>query len=237
MRILHLFDDIMNLYGEYANVRILERYLADLGYSVHVDTLGLYEEKDIAGYDFYFMGAGTERKQKLALAELQKYAEVLKNEYENGKVMLFTGNSFELLGKRLTDAQGTVYECLQLFDFETVESDRRIVGDCLGNSSLFDDAVIGFMNKCSKTTGITSPLFTLQMGFGNEQNKGAEGICTKNFFGTHLTGPILIKNPAMLCEIAKRLVGKLDKSVSYPYMQRGYETTVQALKKRLETAK
>lgn len=234
MKILHLFDDIMNLYGEYANLRILERYLSDMGHSVQIDTLGVYEDREISGYDMYFMGAGTERRQKIALAELRKYEKVLKQEYENGKVMLFTGNSFELMGKSLTDAQGKRYDCLGLFDFETVEGTRRIVGDCLGISKLFESKIVGFMNKCSKTSGISASLFTLQMGFGNETDKGPEGICEKNFFGTHLTGPILIKNPAMLQEIAMRLVGKIDPKLSYPPVLSAYETTAKALQNRLE---
>ena len=234
MKILHLFHDMMNLYGEYANLLVLERYLSEYGQQVQIDTLGVYEQKDISDYDLYFMGAGTERKQKLALEELKKYAAPLKDAYENGKVFLFTGNSFELLGKSLTDAAGRVYNCLGLFSFETVEGNRRIVGDCLGGCALFEEAVVGFMNKCSKTTGISNPLFTLQMGFGNEAEKGPEGICEKNFFGTHLTGPILTKNPSMLREITKRLIGKADPQITIPYMQQAYETTSRALKNRLE---
>ena len=42
VKLLHLFDDVMNLYGEYANVAILARYLTDLGHTVSVDTLSLY---------------------------------------------------------------------------------------------------------------------------------------------------------------------------------------------------
>ena len=59
LKFLHLYDDAMNLYGEYANVSLLARYLTDLGHSVRVETLSLYEKKDISGYDFYYMGAGT----------------------------------------------------------------------------------------------------------------------------------------------------------------------------------
>ena len=106
VKLLHLYDDVMNLYGEYANVAILARYLTDLGHTVSVDTLSLYEEKDISAYDFYFMGAGTERRQKLALSQLGRYREALQRACDAGKVMLFTGNSFELLGARLQDAEG-----------------------------------------------------------------------------------------------------------------------------------
>ena len=48
VKLLHLYDDVMNLYGEYANVAVLARYLCDLGHAVSVDTLSLYEEKDIS---------------------------------------------------------------------------------------------------------------------------------------------------------------------------------------------
>ena len=97
-KLLHLYDDAMNLYGEYANVSLLARYLTDLGHSVRVETLSLYEKKDISGYDFYYMGAGTERRQKLVLPQLLQYRETLLEAKRRGAVLLFTGNAFELLG-------------------------------------------------------------------------------------------------------------------------------------------
>ncbi len=237
MKILHLYHDMMNLYGDYANLLILERALRDLGQTVELHTLSMGEEKDIAGYDLYYMGAGTERKQKLALESLRPYAGALKKAYEEGRLFLFTGNSFELMGKTLADAKGQVYECLGIFDFETVESDRRIVGDCLGSCSLFEEPVVGFMNKCSKTTGVKTPLFTLKMGYGNDADRSGEGIYDKTFFGTHLTGPLLMKNPAMLRQILRSLTGQAVESLNLPHLQQAYETTSRALQNRLEATK
>lgn len=237
MKILHLYHDMMNLYGDYANLLVLERCLSDMGKKVEIHTLSMGEKKDISGYDMYFMGAGTERKQKRVLEEMKAYAQPLKKAHEEGKVFLFTGNSFELLGKSLTDAEGKVYECLGLFPYETVEGNRRIVGDALGTCPLFSEAVVGFMNKCSKTNGIKIPLFTLKMGFGNDADRSGEGVYDKNFFGTHLTGPILMKNPAMLREILSRLTGETVKEVNVPHLQQAYETTSKALQNRLEETK
>ncbi len=236
-KLLHLYDDVMNLYGEYANVSLLARLLTDLGHSVQIDTLSLYEKKDISGYDFYFMGAGTERRQKLALSQLVFYRDALKNAMDESKVMLFTGNSFEMLGAKITDADGREYDGLHLLDFETVETKRRITGDCLAKTELFDDLLVGFMNKCSITTEVEQPFCSVIMGFGNEEDKGAEGFRAGNCFGTHLTGPILVKNPAMLRCIADLLGAKDSDRVSYPYMEKGYETTASELKKRLEQTK
>lgn len=238
VKLLHLYDDVMNLYGEYANVAILARYLTDLGHTVSVDTLSLYEKKDISAYDFYFMGAGTERRQKLALSQMGRYREALQRACDAGKVMLFTGNSFELLGARLQDAEGKTFEGLHIAEFVSTEGKRRITGDCLAKFDDTGDTLVGFINKCSKTTGVETPLFTLEMGFGNEADRGAEGFRKHNCFGTHLTGPILVKNPAMLKYAAKLLLGEAySDTVTYSYMEKGYETTLTELRKRFELTK
>lgn len=238
VKLLHLYDDVMNLYGEYANVAILARYLTDLGHTVSVDTLSLYEKKDISAYDFYFMGAGTERRQKLALSQLGRYREALQRACDAGKVMLFTGNSFELLGARLQDAEGKTFEGLHIAEFVSTEGKRRITGDCLAKFDDTGDTLVGFINKCSKTTGVETPLFTLEMGFGNEADRGAEGFRKNNCLGTHLTGPILVKNPAMLKYTAKLLLGEAySDTVTYSYMEKGYETTLTELRKRFELTK
>lgn len=238
LKLLHLYDDVMNLYGEYANVAILARYLSDLGHSVSVDTLALYEQKDISAYDFYYMGAGTERRQKLALSQLVQYRTALSDACDAGKVMLFTGNSFELLGQSVTDAQGTAYEGLQLASFTSVEGKRRITSDCIARFEETGDTLVGFINKCSKTSGVDAPLFTLAMGFGNTADKDVEGFRKNNCLGTHLTGPLLVKNPAMLKYVARLLLGDaFSDTVSYPYMEKGYETTLAELRKRLELTK
>ena len=42
VKILHLYYDIMNLYGEYGNVKILEKHLKDQGLDVIVDSSCLF---------------------------------------------------------------------------------------------------------------------------------------------------------------------------------------------------
>ncbi len=235
-KLLHLYDDAMNLYGEYANVSLLARYLTDLGHSVRVETLSLYEKKDISGYDFYYMGAGTERRQKLVLPQLLQYRETLLEAKRRGAVLLFTGNAFELLGSAVTDAEGKRCDCLGFAGFESNETKRRITGDVIAR--IGDDRVVGFMNKCGHTTGVKQPLFHVEFGFGNEAQCGDEGWRDGNCFGTHLTGPLLVKNPSMLRRVAKALLGDaFADTVQYPYMQRGYEMTLSELTKRMEALK
>lgn len=233
MKLLHLYADVMNLYGEYANVAVLARYLTSLGQEVTVETLSLYESRDISGYDFYYMGAGTERKQKLALSQLLQYREALRAALDGGKVLLFTGNAFELLGRKITDANGREYEALGLADFETVESKRRITGDVLADSPLLSAPLVGFMNKCGKTTGVQAPFCRVKMGFGNDVDRGAEGFAEKHCIGTHLTGPLLVKNPSLLRYMAG-LLGVAEDASMLPHLDEAYAVTKAELEKRLE---
>lgn len=238
LKLLHIYGDVMNLYGEYANMEVLSRFLREAGHTVSVTNLSLYDTFDIADFDFYYMGAGTERKQKLALSELMKYRAALKTAFDAGKPMLFTGNAFELLGKSVTDAEGREFEALGLADFTTVETNRRITGDVLADMDGENEPIVGFMNKCSRTVGVTAPLFRITMGFGNEKTCGDEGWHEKNCYGTHLTAPLLAKNPMLLKRFARLLLGEAYRELPCnEYMQRGYETTRSELVKRRDAVK
>ena len=59
MKILYLYPDLMNLYGESGNLCALERRLADQGEDVSVDRKAPGEALEIAAYDWIYMGAGT----------------------------------------------------------------------------------------------------------------------------------------------------------------------------------
>ena len=196
LNIVHLYPDVMNLYGEYANLAVLRRHLEALSVTVTVKTVTCEDEPDFTGADLLYMGAGAERGQKYVLEQLLPYIDGLKAAIGAGAILLFTGNAMETLGASITDAGGKVWPALGLADFATVETDKRDPVDVIAHTSLLDRPVVGFMNKCSVTSGITAPLFDrLTLGFGNEAEKGAEGYVSGNVFATHLTGPVLVKNP------------------------------------------
>ena len=206
LNIVHLYPDVMDLYGEYANIAVLRRHLEALDVTVTVKAAACEDEPDFAGADFIYMGAGTERGQKYVLERLLPCKDGLKAAVGAGAVLLFTGNAMETLGASVADAGGKVWPALGLAEFTTVETDRRDPGDVIARSALLDGPVAGFMNKCSVTHGITSPLFDrLDLGFGNETEKGAEGYVSGNVFATHLTGPVLVKNPHFTGLILRRI--------------------------------
>lgn len=237
IKLLHLYPEAMSLYGEYANLTLLGRYLTWRGAEVEIQKVGCDEAPDFTGADLIYMGAGTERTQKAALGWLTPYKDALKEAAE-GSLVLFTGNAMELLGASITDQKGTVHEGLGFGGFATVETDQRVPHDAIAKTDLFPEPVVGFMNKCSYTAGVTSPLFDrLTLGEGNEGMGGGEGYVSGNLFATHLTGPVLVKNPAFTRLMVARIFAHNgwplpDSLPALPYEQEAYQMTLRELSAR-----
>ena len=87
LKIIHFYPDLMSLYGSYANVSVLRRYLEALGCAVTVQAVVPGEGADITGADFLFMGAGTERAQRFAAEDFARYSATVKAAAEDGTAM------------------------------------------------------------------------------------------------------------------------------------------------------
>lgn len=233
MKILHLYHDIMNLYGEYANVLAARDIIKKCGENCEVEEKTLCDDVNFEDYDFVYIGSGTERNQKVVLEDFKRISEGFKNYVDGGKTALLTGNSFEMLGSSITDCCGKVYEGIDLFDFRTTEQNKtRYTADAIFEADFLERPLVGFINKCSETEGIDTPMFTVKMGLGNSSDSSGEGVRLNNLFCTHLTGPVLMKNPEFLKYIAKMITGT-ETEVS-EIQQKSYDVTLSELMKRLE---
>ena len=94
MKILHLYYDIMNLYGDYGNVSVLERIITQSGTDCEVVKKSLGDSVDFNDYGFVFIGSGTEKNQKLVLEDFKRLSDGFKAYVEADKPALLTGNSF-----------------------------------------------------------------------------------------------------------------------------------------------
>ena len=239
LTILHLYPDCMSLYGEYANVMVLRRHLEAMGVSVTVEPALFEDTPDFEHAGFIYMGAGTERTQKAALTALAAHKAAFQAAVDRGALVLFTGNAMEMLGMSITDVDGKRWPGLGLADFATVESDRRVPEDVVAHTSLWEGAVVGFMNKCSMTEDVAVPLFDrLSLGLGNEEEKGPEGYASGNVFATHITGPVLVKNPDFLDFVIRRLFAARDRACpetlpALPHQREAYEITLRELNARI----
>lgn len=240
LKIVHFYPDLMSLYGSYANVAVLKRYLEAMGNTVTVETVAHGTAADLSGADFLFMGAGTERRQKTALADFVQYSEAVKAAASGSCPMLFAGTAMELLGKSIIDADGKEYAGIGLSGFTAVQSAKRLVGDVYGESDFIDAPVVGFANKSSVISGVETPLLhTLNMGIGNEGEKTPEGFRYRNVIGSHLTGPLLVKNPLLLEALVRAIYVRRGEALPetlpvFPHAEEGYAVTAEQLKLRWE---
>jgi len=199
IKILHLYHDLMNLYGEWANAAILERELTDRARASVVERKSVGDEVDFSIYDFIFIGCGTERSLYACIRDIARHKEALLKCVEANIPVLATGNAHELFGHAVTDAGGMRHEALGLLDFETVHLNTRITGDCMCNASFLPEKLIGFINRAGGyQTGTAERPFVTELGPGASGGDRTEGIIYKNLLGTYMTGPVLVRNPPLL---------------------------------------
>ncbi len=242
MKIIYLFHDLMNLYGDNGNVRYLEWALKS---RLHIEDVVI--EKQSVGDDLCFddadliyCGAGKESDRNQALSYLMPYKEKLQKAILEDKIpTLFTGNSWTMLGKRVDDGP-IKQEGLGIFDYTTSEDhQRRTVQDAIYVSRIDGTKAVGFVNKFGEVRGVDTPLFDVEMGSPNAHDLKTEGFTRENFFGTFLTGPVLVKNPPFMQMILTKMLPddpnlKDQKFILDTEAQAGYEITLRELTKRMK---
>ena len=206
INLLNIYHDLMNLYGDWANIKTLELELTARGYEVVVDKKSVGDEFNVNAYDFVYIGSGTERSLIACLSDIMRYKDSFISCIENGTHILATGNSHELFGRAITDTKGERHRALDLLNFETIQGDRRITGDCVCKASFLQDKLIGFINRASQgQTGDIPRPFELELGTGADDKSKKEGIQYNNLLGTYMTGPILVRNPPLMKYFADKL--------------------------------
>lgn len=234
IQILHLYYDIMNLYGDYGNVSILKKHLEDQGMKVEVDKKTISDEIDFEKYDFIFIGSGTERSLDRVIEDSKDRREYLENYINKGKVFLATGNSFEIFGDKIDDNPA-----LKIFDFEVKRDKDRTTSDVIYESDYLEKRLVGFVNKQTEIYHNMNPFFKVIFGIGENENNDYEGVKYKNFYGTHVSGPVLVRNPEFLNMIVTKICEtkndrfKLNK-IEYKNEEDGYNITLTELEKRLK---
>ena len=241
VRIIHFYPDLMNLYGSYANLAVLKRYLEALGCAVSIETVNPGGASNLTQADFLYMGAGTERREEAVMADFSRFREDLKAAANDGAAMLFAGTAMELLGREIRNASGSAYAGTGLADFHTEHQKTRAVGDVYGHTELFPEAVVGFLNKCGKVLGVETPLLSAtKLGVGNELVPGPEGYHWKNVFASQLTGPLLVKNPKLLETAAAAIYARRGKALPVerpadPWAEKAYAVTEEQLRLRCQS--
>lgn len=210
IKIAHLYYDLMNLYGEIGNIMALEKGFNDQDMFTEVTNLTIGNKIDFNKYDIYYMGCGSEENQLLVINDILKYKDKINNAINSGKHFIFTGNSYEILGKYIEKINGEKINTLEIFDFYSKEVDKRIIGEEIVECDLYKETVIGFQNRQCVLNNKSNHLFSVIEGFSDNYKSHYEGIHFKNLYATYNLGPLLIRNPLFKDHIIKEVLEKKD---------------------------
>lgn len=215
IRIAHLYYDLMNLYGDNGNIKAIKYQLENQGIKTIIDFLTVGDNIDFDKYDLIYIGPGTYDNQKIVLKDLIKYQKNIKRFIDDNKFIIATGNALEFFGKNIKPLNGKKTKALNIFEFESEEIDLRLVGETVATCNNLKKEVIGFQNQNSIITNLETPWFKLTKGIGSNVNSNIEGINYKNFYGTYMIGPILVRNSELLELICKKLVLQKNKDFKF----------------------
>lgn len=229
IKILHLYSEAMDLYGDYKNLTILTQRIAETGNTAVVDTAELEDEINPESYDMVYIGHGKARNLAAVAPHFVTYGERIKAAVEAGKCFLVTGNARELFGKSFTTVDGKELPGIGLFDYTAVETNKVFVSDMIGHPRYDEnETVYGFANRTAYLVGENKyPLLDVITGFGDgEQPDGKEGTLYRNFFATWSMGPVLARNPSLTKELLRRLLGDDYRECDFSLEQRALDLVV-----------
>ena len=221
--IAHMFPDLLNLYGDGGNVRILSERLAWRGIPVQVKRVEYGESVDLGDVDLVFLGGGPDREQKLASAELIRMKDELAAYVEEDGPVLAICGGYQILGKTwlLGDEEVPGLDIVGIETRRPGTSADRLIDNIVLSSPLATHPVVGYENHAGRTylaEGVKSfGAVVSSVGHGNNDADKADGTLYRKVLGTYLHGPLLSKNPEiadwLLAAACERHAGRTGEGV------------------------
>lgn len=145
LKLLYLYPDMLELYGDYGNIQVLKYRLEKRGINLIIDKYSIGDNApDFASYDIVFAGGGADNEQSILSKDLIKYKDSIKDAVDKGVFFLLICGAYQLFGKYYKGVEGDIIPGLEVFDYYTVaEPDRK--KRCIGNIVLKVD-----LNKSEK---------------------------------------------------------------------------------------
>jgi CobQ-like glutamine amidotransferase family enzyme len=200
MRLVHLYPDLMSVYGDRGNVLALRRRAEWRGIDLEVSEKNVGDTLDPNEIDLVFFGGGQDREQSVVSPDfLEQKGEAVREAVEGGAALLSVCGGYQLLGSSYTTVDGQELPGAGLFDVRSVPGPERHIGNVLIETSLDGQArtLVGFENHSGRTylgAGV-QPLGRVVVGAGNNGEDGTEGAVYKGAIGCYLHGSLLPKNP------------------------------------------
>lgn len=220
IKILYLYPDMLELYGDYGNIQVLKYRIESRGYKAIIDRYSIGDgAPNFNDYDIVFAGGGADNEQSILAEDLVKYKENIKEAVNNGVFFLLICGAYQLFGKYYKGVEGNIIPGLEVFDYYTVanpDRKKRCIGNIVIDANLrssnndtdstesnIKTKVIGFENHGGQTFDISNSFGNVLFGNGNKFGDSEEGFFKDNVIATYLHGPLLSKNPELCDYIIK----------------------------------
>ena len=209
IKILYLYPDILELYGDFGNIQVLKYRIEKRGYKAIIDQYSIGDEApDFSSYDLVFAGGGADNEQSILSEDLIKYKENIKKAVDSGVFFLLICGAYQLFGKYYKGVEGNIIPGLEIFDYYTEainDRKKRCIGNIVIEVNLngFKSEVIGFENHGGQTFNVSNSFGHVLFGNGNKFGDTKEGFFQNNVIATYLHGPLLSKNPVITDYIIK----------------------------------
>lgn len=209
IKLLYLYPDIMELYGDYGNIQILKYRCEERNINLIIDRYSIGDSTpDFQSYDIVFAGGGADNEQSILSDDLMKLKDNIKSAVEKGTFFLLICGAYQLFGKYYKGVEGNIIPGLEVFDYYTeAQPDRRkrCIGNIITKATIDGEEteIIGFENHGGQTFNVETPFGKVLFGNGNKFEDEYEGFFKENVIATYLHGPLLSKNPKIADYIIK----------------------------------
>ena len=209
LKILYLYPDILELYGDFGNIQVLKYRLEKRGIKAIVTPYSIGgEAPNFKDFDLVFAGGGADQEQSILAKDLIKYKDNIKEAVDSGVFFLLICGAYQLFGKYYKGVEGNIIPGLDIFPYYTEainDRKKRCIGNVVISANLNgkETKVIGFGNHGGQTYDVDTPFGKVLFGNGNKFGDETEGFFKENVIATYLHGPLLSKNPDVADYIIK----------------------------------
>ena len=212
LHIVHLYPDLLNLYGDRGNIQCLRMRCKWRGIDTLVTECNSGDRLSLASADIVLLGGGSDREQQIVCTRLQKVRLELHDYVEDGGTLLAVCGGYQLLGHYYDTPEGRM-EGLSLVDLYTEQGSPRLISDIVLSNDTIPELstfeIVGFENHGGRTyIGDNMPFGKVIHGYGNNGKDASEGVLYRNVIGTYLHGPLLPKNPDVSDYLLQKALGR-----------------------------
>lgn len=207
LKLTWMYYDLLELYGDRGNIKVFEFLCQQNNINLIVDKVSIHQENiDISNSDIVFLGGGSDKAMELIENDIRDRKDQMEEVLKRGGFILGICGGYQMMGKTYLNAKGESIKGLGLFDFYTIYSKDRCVGNIKTIINipgfLNDYEVVGFENHSGVVQDAENNYFgKVKEGNGNLYKGKYEGYYRPGFLGTFIHGPLLPKNPKIATAI------------------------------------